>query len=599
MAKSGSLNSSNYDGRYIQFNWTATQSIVDNTSTISWTLKGAGGNNGYYHARNIKVTIDGSTVYSQGQGTASNYILLYDGTVVASGKKTLTHKADRSRTFTVTIEAGIYVWAVNCTGSTTFTLDTIPGPSTFTVSNTSLDMGTAVTFNINRAATAFTHKLTYSFEGKTGEIGSNIATSKTWTIPLSLATAIPNNTSGTATITLTTYQGSTVIGSKSLTMTLKVPTSVVPTISGVAITEATSDLSAKFGAFVQNKSTLKVVITATGVQGSTIKSYSTEILGKTYIGDTFTSNVLTVSGSIYVNVTVTDSRGRTNTSTEIVEVLTYKDPKITAFTVARCDSDGTLNDDGEYVTVSIAFDIASIDDKNDKSYTVAYKVKDDADFTTLIGGSVYSLNTTYIPSVTFTGDNSYDFILTVTDYFKPVSHIGEIPTAFTLVDYHSSGTGMGIGKVAEKSNTLEIALDVEFIGKVRGTIFDAIYPVGSIYLAFNHINPANLFGGTWERIENAFLWASAASDTIGVTGGEKTHTLTVNEMPTHKHQVAAYKSTDGNGAPVDAYSALAGSSTGSDTTSKYYTNGTQSVGGSQPHNNMPPYIQVSAWRRTA
>jgi microcystin-dependent protein len=134
---------------------------------------------------------------------------------------------------------------------------------------------------------------------------------------------------------------------------------------------------------------------------------------------------------------------------------------------------------------------------------------------------------------------------------------------------------------------------------VRGTIFDAIYPVGSIYLSYNHVSPGTLFGGTWARIENAFLWASSASDTIGVTGGEKTHVLTANEMPTHKHQIAAYKSTDGAGVQVDAYSALAGSSTGSDTTSKYYTNGSQSVGGSQAHNNMPPYIQVSVWRRTA
>lgn len=601
MAKSGTLNSSDYDGRYLQFSWTATQSITDNTSTISWTLKGAGtGSANWYHARNIKVTIDGSTVYYQGEGSASNYVKLYDGTVVASGTKTIAHKAnDGSRTFAVTIEAGIYVWAVNCTGSTTFTLDTIPRASSFTVSNASPDMNTAVTFNITRGSTAFTHKLTYSFEGKTGTIGSDIATSKSWTIPLSLAAAIPSKTSGTATITLTTYNGSTAIGTKTLTMTLKVPASVKPSISSVAITEATSGLAAKFGAFVQNKSALKVVITASGVQSSTIKSYSTEILGKTYTGDTITSNVLTVSGSLYVKITVTDSRGRTNTTTETVTVLAYSDPKITTFAVDRCDSDGTLNDDGEYVKLSIAFDIASLNSKNDKSYTVAYKVKDDADFTTLISGSVYSLNTTYISSVTFTGDNSYDFILTVTDYFKPVSHIGEIPTAFTLIDYHSSGTGMGIGKVAEKSNTLEIALDVEFLGTVRGTIIDAIYPVGSIYLSYNHVNPGTLFGGTWARIENAFLWASTANDTIGVTGGEKTHTLTVNEMPRHKHNVGAYKSTDGAGSTLDSYTALVGTSNGADTTSKYYTSGTLSTGGSQPHNNMPPYIQVSVWRRTA
>ncbi len=286
--------------------------------------------------------------------------------------------------------------------------------------------------------------------------------------------------------------------------------------------------------------------------------------------------------------------------TKTVTVLPYSDPAITKFIVQRCVEDGTPNDDGEYVKLTYKFDISSLNSKNDKSYTIGYKLKKDEYYTTLTSGSVYSADTTYFnPSLIFSSDNAYDFILTVEDYFKSAPLSAEIPTAFTLTDFHSSGTGMAIGKVSEKENTLEIALDVEFIGKVKGTIFDAIYPVGSIYLAYNHTDPATLFGGTWARIENAFLWATDETGVIGATGGEKTHVLTVDEMPTHKHQIAAYKSTDGNGVQVDAYSALAGSSTGSDTTSKYYTNGTQSVGRSQAHNNMPPYIQVSAWRRTA
>lgn len=465
MAKSGTLNSSNYEGRYIQFSWTATQSVTDNTSTISWTLKGAGtGESGYYHARNIKVTIDGSTVYYQGEGSSSNYIKLYNGTEVASGTKTLTHKSDGSRTFAVTIEAGIYVWAVNCTGEKTFTLDTIPRASTFKVSSTSADMNTAVTFTITRASTAFTHKLTYSFEGKTGTIGSDIATSKSWTIPLSLAAAIPSKTSGTATITLTTYNGSTAIGTKTLTMTLKVPSSVVPTISSVTITEATSGLADKFGAFIQNKSKLKVVIAASGVQSSTIKSYSTKILSKTYSGSTITSGLITSSGSVSVAVTVTDSRGRTATSTKNVTVLAYSDPKITSFTAQRCDSDGTLNDDGEYVQLAYAFEIVSLNSKNNNTYSIAYKLPSDSDYTSLTSGNAYSADTTYVPATLFDVDNSYEIKLTVKDYFKTVTYIVELSTAFTLVDYHSSGKGMSIGKVAELEGVFEVGLPIKLTG---------------------------------------------------------------------------------------------------------------------------------------
>ena len=601
MALSGSFSGSIISGHYkVKVDWTATQSVANNTSKITcnmylvndWDLSING-------RSDHTITIDGTTYK-----LASNEIRSTGTHYIGSCTKTVTHNADGSRKvsllaafqFRATIN-GTYYESISA--STTITLDTIPRASSFSVSKTSADMGTEVTFTITRAASAFTHTLLLTMGGKTSTIASGIATSRAWTIPLTLANDLPNSTSSGCVITCVTYNGSTEIGRKTLTMTLTVPSSIKPNIDSVTISEATDGLAAKFGAYVQHKSKLKVVTAASGSYSSTIKSYSVKILNKTYSGNTITSDILALSGSINVNVTVTDSRGRTASVSETVTVLAYSDPKITAFTVDRCDSDGAINDEGEYVRISYAFDVTSLSDKNDKSYIIGYKLKTDSDFTTLIGGSAYSLSTTHIPDVIFSGDNAYDFIITVTDYFKSVSHIDDISTAFTLVDYHSSGTGMAIGKVSEKQDTLEIALDVEFTGKVRGAIFDAIYPVGSIYLAYNHVNPANLFGGTWTRIENAFLWASTASDTIGVTGGEKTHTLTVNEMPRHKHNVGAYKSTDGNGSTLDSYTALVSTSNGADTTSKYYTSGTLSTGGSQPHNNMPPYIQVSIWRRIA
>lgn len=114
------------------------------------------------------------------------------------------------------------------------------------------------------------------------------------------------------------------------------------------------------------------------------------------------------------------------------------------------------------------------------------------------------------------------------------------------------------------------------------------YPVGSIYIAYNHTNPGTLFGGTWERLTGGFLWASQDGDTIGQTGGEKEHKLTVEELPTHSHG-SVYS---GNASGTKSYSWL--SSGGSN-----MAYGAVSVGSGQAHNNMPPYIQVSIWRRTA
>ena len=132
MASSGSFNTSAYNGRYLTFAWTEqSQSIADNKTTISWTLKGAGGSTtNYYISGNFRVVIAGTTVYS-----SSSRIELFNGTTVASGTFTLKHNSDGTKSFTASAQAGIYTVAVNCSGSGTFTLDTIARKSTLSANN--------------------------------------------------------------------------------------------------------------------------------------------------------------------------------------------------------------------------------------------------------------------------------------------------------------------------------------------------------------------------------------------------------------------------------------------------------------------------------
>lgn len=464
MALSGTLNSSGYNGRYIQFTWTATQDVTNNKSTIKWTLKGAGNADvSWYKAGNFKVVIDGSTVYSTAENSR---ISLYNGTTIASGSKVITHNADGSRKFKVQIEAGIYTYAVNCTGSTEFTLNTIPRASTFAVSNASVNMGTAVTFTISRASSAFTHKLTLTWGGVVSTIATGVGTSQAWTPPLSLANDIPNSTSSGCIITCITYNGSTEIGRKTLSMTLKVP-DVRPSIGSIAVSEAVSAVKSKFGVYVRGKSQLRVVVSAAGVYSSSIKLCSVKILGKTYTGTTITSNVLTSSGSVPIEVTVTDSRGRTATSATSVNLVAYSEPVISKFTVRRCTSDGTLSDEGDRVKIDYAFTVSPVNNKNDKSYKIEYKLKGSNTFATLLSGSVYSADTSVVATPVFSTDNAYDFRMTVTDYFSPITQDDDISTAFVLMDFHSSGTGMAIGKVSERANVLEVALNTEFNGTLR------------------------------------------------------------------------------------------------------------------------------------
>lgn len=126
----------------------------------------------------------------------------------------------------------------------------------------------------------------------------------------------------------------------------------------------------------------------------------------------------------------------------------------------------------------------------------------------------------------------------------------------------------------------------------------AAHPVGSIYQSLDSTPPADLFGGTWEKLENRFLLAAYDGCTAGNIGGEATHTLTVNEMPRHNHKDMYWG--DGSSNQFGVNNSGTGiwrfSYEGAASEANFYTN---YVGGSAAHNNMPPYLAVWTWKRTA
>jgi len=142
--------------------------------------------------------------------------------------------------------------------------------------------------------------------------------------------------------------------------------------------------------------------------------------------------------------------------------------------------------------------------------------------------------------------------------------------------------------------------------------FNLIYPVGSIYMSTVNVDPGTIFGGTWERLKDRFLLGAGDTYTAGDTGGEATHTLTENEIPAHTHgskslvgtmnplSWASSASESGIVSGVQQHTDRVGNS-GSNWGDRLYTiNATHehgSVGGSQAHNNMPPYLVVYMWRR--
>ena len=119
-------------------------------------------------------------------------------------------------------------------------------------------------------------------------------------------------------------------------------------------------------------------------------------------------------------------------------------------------------------------------------------------------------------------------------------------------------------------------------------ILNRIHPVGSIFISVDSSNPADLFGGKWERVKDTFLLAAGDVYAAGTEGGEAAHTLTVSEMPSHNHNLK-----------IQGTETAANALTYSSQKNRFGGGGSlvQSTGDGQPHNNMPPYVAVFIWKR--
>lgn len=439
--------------------WSSTQSVEKNQSTITLSLVFVTASgvaigpwtdyNGSYIGT-TSLTFDGSIPNFQGTRT------------IATKKMTVTHDSDGSKTQTIRWKWGVNSpWGgfENPSGSFSITLPTIARASVPTLSASSVTMGNNVTIYTNRASTSFTHTIKFKFGSYSATIATDVGASFIYPVQLAMASYLTNATSGTGTFTVYTYSGSTLIGSKTVNITLNVPSSIVPSISGAATTEANSDVT--IGLFVQNISKINVAITASGSYGSTISEYTSTFEGKTYKGQTFTIESLDVSGDRELSVTVKDSRGRTTTYTRTITINEYANPNISAFSAYRCDAGGLEDDSGSYVRFTYSFNITPLENKNAHVVKIQYKLNDAADWTDLTSNANYSgVNVVYKSGSIFDPNHTYNVRLYVEDSFNSTSMQLDINTETTTIDFLAGGKGISFGKVAENEEEVDIAWDL-------------------------------------------------------------------------------------------------------------------------------------------
>lgn len=166
---------------------------------------------------------------------------------------------------------------------------------------------------------------------------------------------------------------------------------------------------------------------------------------------------------------------------------------------------------------------------------------------------------------------------------------------------------------ATAGDAISVASDASTVADAAQAKVEALYPVGAIYLSISDTSPASFFGGSWEKIENKFLLGASSDYPIESTGGEATHTLTLTEMPTHKHGFDynnAYRKIEtgwsgqaGDWSHLYYFNLWTGFyPSNSDVRAVFYDfmeYAEKYAGGSQAHNNMPPYIAINIWKRVS
>ena len=629
--------------------WEDSYSVENNTSRVYWWV-GIRSNTQYHNHQGLsehyRVVVNGSTVHD-----ANHTVSCGSGQTVgiADGYTTVSHNADGSKSISVSASfscdnTNYYAPRTGgCSGNVALT--TIPRASSISIDSPSIECGKTININGSSASKNFTHKIYATWNGKKSElvtIASGTTTpSFSYTIPTAWEKDLPNSTSGIATFTLETFSGSTSVGSKSVNATIKVRSSVVPSIDSIKVTDANS-VCEGIGQIVQSQSRLKFAITYSGAQGSTVTSVSTKFEGQTYNGSSFTTGIVQGSGSISYTTTIYDSRGRSSQISGKVTVSAYSSPSLTNVTARRANSSYTVDEaSGTYALLHFKVGFTSLSNKNVTSFYIQYRESGTSSWTKINSwDNNYSLEQDYKAGNLFTSaTSSYEVAFGVKDSFMSDYSwkVVTVTPTYTLINFGKDGKSLTFfGQDGNSANTLTINGDLAINSvkentsstkllvangstvmyrdwnKLVNSIKSAMYPVGSVYITYNNVNPGTFLGGTWVQFGQGRTLmgqgtgndgSTSMSFTAEATGGEYKHGLTVSELAVHDHwQYATLGGNPRENVPAWTFldnAILQKNATYSALKANTGVSGKYGTPNGDKHNNIQPYIVTYFWRRTA
>ena len=334
----------------------------------------------------------------------------------------------------------------------------VPVPCTGYVDSVSVNVGekTSVLFDIHNFREGYTFKLRYSYSYTQSQ--SFTSDSSTMLVSWDEAELLPRlrtSLSYTLVCSFYTYLDGEEIGysSSNIYFTLK-EADAKPSVSAV-LSDPTGH-KAKYGKYVLGQSTLHGEITPVLKYGATVSAISVKANGQYFSTASFTTAVLASMEYKTVEITLTDSRGLTASVSLSVDIAEWYQPKITAFSIHRANEDGSANDSGGYCRIDWGIQVAPVADKNSRLLTINQpqgQSKPTLTAYTQSGSLVVAAST----------ESSYDISIELKDDFATTARTLRLSTAGVVLDILRGGKGIGLGKVAEVSEAVELNPEWTFI----------------------------------------------------------------------------------------------------------------------------------------
>lgn len=330
--------------------------------------------------------------------------------------------------------------------------------STITLESDSIEFGETIRGTLNTLVSTNHHDVTFTLGNTTSTIALAAGQlSFSFSVPLSMATEIPNSTVADISISATTYSSSDVlIGSTTVHCAASLPASVVPSITSI-----TWAVSNNLGIPLSNQA-LTISTQVSGMYGATV-NYTIETEGLSSYNYSLTIEKVAQihsSTSIYrtitATVTVTDSRGRTNTDTLDIDVYEWDYPFITSMEIYRCNSQGVKSNDGHYIRVLGVYDCYPVDNQNSvqscQMIIVARSTGARTD-----AGSLASNTPKLIGGGQLLSDEEYSIEFTITDNVASIVYNYVVYSTQFIMHFKHGGTGVAFGQAATDDNTVQVS----------------------------------------------------------------------------------------------------------------------------------------------